>query len=209
MVLAELRETYETVDEPRKLSLAYALAHYGDVRVEFLVSQVGSALPVEVDNLVTAIGKSETEAIAALELAARTAEREKNWQYKARLAMLALHIKSPSLAQEMCRSRSDPIQRTLFIEECSTWHGDLSKLAQHVADKEVVPQRSAIILAVGSVPVAGVLPHEKQAWEPVLANLYTTAPDTPTHSAAGWALWKWKLNLPEVTTSKSPADGMD
>jgi formylglycine-generating enzyme required for sulfatase activity len=109
----------------------------------------------------------------------------------------------------MCRSRPDPIQRTLFIEECLTWHGDLSRLAQLVADSGDGPLCTGVILAVGSVPVANVLAPEKQAWQPVLANWYATAADKLTHSAAGWALRKWKLKFPEVTRSKSPADAMN
>ena len=209
IVLTELREQFETADEARKLPLAYALAHFDDVRVGFLVSQVGGASPDEVDNFVVALDRSRTEAVAALENAARTAESKQNWRHKARLAMLALHLKAPSLAQEMCRLRPDPIQRTWFNEECSTWHGDLSKLAQLVADSGDVPVRSGVILVVASVPVADVLAPEKQAWKPVLANWYATAPDTPTHSAASWALRQWNLRLPEITTSKTPVDEMN
>ena len=209
IVLTELRKQFETADEARKLPLAYALAHFDDIRVDFLVSQVGGALPDEVDNFVAALGRNRTEAVTALENAARTVESEQNWQHKARLAMLALHLRSPSLAKEMCQLRPDPIQRTLFIEECSTWHGDLTKLAQLVAESGDSALRSGVILAVGSVPVADVLAPEKQAWKPVLANWYATAPDTPTHSAAGWALRKWELSLPEIAPSKSPPDGMN
>ncbi|MEO2024976.1 MAG: serine/threonine-protein kinase [Fuerstiella sp.] len=52
LVLAELREQFKTADKIQQLSLAYALAHFDDVRVDFLVSQVGSASPLEVDNFV-------------------------------------------------------------------------------------------------------------------------------------------------------------
>ncbi|MEO2024351.1 MAG: formylglycine-generating enzyme family protein [Fuerstiella sp.] len=159
----------------------------------------------EVDNFVVALGKSVSEAVTALETAAGTAEREQNWDHKARLALLALSLKAPALAQEMCQFRPDPIQRTLFIEECATWHGDLSKLVQFVADSVDVSLRSGMVLAVGSVPAADVSAPEKQAWEPVLANWYATASDTTTHSAAGWALRKWKLKLPEIAPSEAPS----
>ncbi len=122
-----------------------------------------------------------------------------------RLALLALSLKAPALGEEMCQLRPDPVQRTWFIEECATWHGDLSKLAQFVADSVDGPLRSGVVLAVGSVPVADVSALEKQAWEPVLVNWYATAPDTTTHSAAGWALRKWKLKLPEIAPSEAPS----
>ena len=132
MVLSELRKQFETADESRKLPLAYALAHFGDVRVDFLVSHVETASPDEVDNFIAALGTSNSEAVASLEATARTAGTEENWQYKSRLAMLALHLNASSLAQDMCHLRPDPVQRSWFIEECSTWHGDLSALVQPI-----------------------------------------------------------------------------
>jgi hypothetical protein len=51
MVLAELHRQFHTDDETRKLRLAYGLASFGDVRVDFLVSKVASVSPDEVDNL--------------------------------------------------------------------------------------------------------------------------------------------------------------
>jgi formylglycine-generating enzyme required for sulfatase activity len=39
----------------------------------------------------------------------------------------------------------------------------------------------------------------------VLVNWYATAPDTTTHSAAGWALRKWKFKLPEIAPSEAPS----
>ena len=209
MVLVELRKQFEPADEVRKLPLAYALAHFGDVRVQYLLSQVEGASPDEFDNFVAALDRSRSEAVAALEKAAYAAESKQNWQPKARLAMLALHLKAPSLAQETCRLRPDPIQRTWFIEECSTWHGDLARLAKCLADSDDGSVRSAIVLAVGSARVADVPLLEKQAWKLVLANLYATAPDTPTHSASGWALRQWNQKLPEITTSKAPVDEMN
>ncbi len=206
MVRTELREQFETADESRRLALAYALAHFGDVRVEFLVSQVRLASPDEFHNYVVALERSSTKAVAALSNAAHTAESEQNWRHKARLAMLTLYLGSPSLAQDMCQLRPDPIQRTLFIEECSTWHGDLSKLAHLVANLEDGLLRSGTILAVGSMPVMDVLASAKQAWEPVLSNWYTSKSDSITHSAAGWILRRWKLGLPEIAASKQPLE---
>jgi hypothetical protein len=142
--------------------------------------------------------------VTALETAAGTAEGQKNWSHKARLALLSLSLKTPALAEEMCELRPDPVQRTRFIEEYATWHADLSNLAQLVADSVDGPLRSGVVLAVGSVPVTDVLASAKQAWEPVLVNWYATAPDTTTHSAAGWALRKWQFSLPKLHRQKPP-----
>ena len=208
MVLAELREQFEDTTDGRKLPLAYALAYYGDVRAEFLVSQVARASPDEVDNLVAALGKSKAESIAALKKAARAAERQKNWRHKARLALLASYLEAHSLAEEMCRLQPYP-QRTWFIEECSTWHGDLSKLLQLAADSDNGPLRASLVLAAGSAPESDVSAVTKQRWERSLTSWYQSRPDALTHSASAWCIQNWKLSLPEIASSKSPLGGMD
>ena len=204
MALAELREQFESADGDRKLGLAYALAHYDDVRVEFLVFQVKDASQDEIHNFVTALGHSSSDAVGALEAAARTATDEQDWRHKARLAVLALHLSSPTVASEMCELRPDPIQRAWFIDECSTGHGNLSRLAELVSDSDDVPLRSAVALAAGSVPEADVTSRDRQAWLPVLSNWYRDAQDTLTHSAADWTLRKWNLPVPELAASTQP-----
>jgi hypothetical protein len=87
MVLAELNRRFADSPDERKLSLAYALAHYGDVQVDFLISQIKTASREEVDNLVTALGYEQEAAIAALKTAA--AQNESDLAYKGRLAVVA------------------------------------------------------------------------------------------------------------------------
>ena len=207
LLLSELHEQFETADDAARLPLAFAMAHFGDVRIEFLVSQVEDAAPDHVDNFVAAFAADSSEAVSALETAALRAESEQNWNLKSRLAMLALHLEAPALASDMCRLRPDLVQRTWFIEECSTWHGDLSSLAQLDSDSDDVPLRTAVALAAGSAPEADVTAADRQAWEAVLSNWYRNAPDTLTHSAAGWTLRKWRLPLPEIPQSAGPAEG--
>jgi formylglycine-generating enzyme required for sulfatase activity/tRNA A-37 threonylcarbamoyl transferase component Bud32 len=205
LVLAELRKRFASVDETRKQSTALVLADFGDVRVDYLVSNIATASPDEVDNFVAALRASETEAIFALEADALAAESEQDWRLKARLALLALHLDAPALARGMCQLRPDPIERTWFIEECSTWHGDLSELARIAAETEDLALRSAMILAAGGVAAVDVLPSDKRAWRPFLAECYTADADSLIHSAAGWTLRKWGLAPPKLATSKSVA----
>jgi formylglycine-generating enzyme required for sulfatase activity len=200
-VLTELRRQFIAGDEDRKLRLAYALANFGDVRVDFLVSQVASASPDEVDNSVHALGKSSGEAVSVLEAAAQVAETHEDWRLKSRLAMLAWQLNSPKLAREMCQCGPDPTQRSWFIEECSTWHGDLENLADQLADCEDRSLQSGIALTVGSVPVAKVLASEKQAWNSMLSSWFTDNPDTLIHSTAGWVIRQWGLTEPKTTST--------
>ncbi|MBN1853993.1 MAG: formylglycine-generating enzyme family protein, partial [Pirellulales bacterium] len=209
MVLEELRKQFEIADVIRKLSLAYALAHYEDVRTDFLVSQIINAPSDEVDNFVASLQNSLKEANDELNTIARKASSKANWRHKARLAIVALQLGEPSLGSTMCQLQPDPIQRTLFIEECSTWHGNLSTLTQQKTMNNNGPLRSAVALVVGSVPSGEVSTQDRWEWEKVLSDWFKNARDAGTHSAAGWALRKWKLKLPEIARSKDPIEGME
>ena len=179
------------------------------------------------DKFIAALVKSNPDAVAVLEAAGATAARiadksiavldmadpdavdkskaaaqKKRW-HKARLAILALHLKATPLAETMCQLDSDPTQRTLFIDEFSKWHGDLSALADLLASCDHGPLRSAVALAVGNVPAADFTDEEvKSKWVQMLSKWYRTHSDTSTHSAAGWALRQWKVEPPEIPPSK-------
>ena len=209
MVATELRDEFEMADDNRKLALAYALAEYGDIRIDFLVSRVEDVSPDEFDNFIAAFMSSESDVITALEEAARTAEGEENWRYKARLAMLAMKLNAPALAQDMCELRPDPIERTLFIDECKTWHGDLSSLVKFVSESGDTAFRSAVVLIVGGVSPSEVTATDKRAWQPPLSKWFASAPDTLTHSATAWTIRQWDLDLPSIPTSTQPEGGRD
>ena len=111
----------------------------------------------------------------------------------------------------MCQLNPDPIQRTTFIDELSSWHGDLAKLSD-VASKIGDPHlRSALCLGVGGVSSdrLELRPDAAANWQPLLANWYRNKKDAGTHSATDWAVRQWQLGLPEIAPSKLPDDGVD
>jgi hypothetical protein len=112
MVLAELNRRFADSPEERKLSLAYALAHFGDVRIDFLISQIKTASSEEVDNLATALRYEQEAAIAALKTAATL--RESDLAYKGRLAVVARHMSEPSIG-------SDRFQQSLHEHLEEAW----------------------------------------------------------------------------------------
>jgi len=204
LVHDEAARQFAAAPESEKLPLAYTLATYGDVGViDFLVSQVEYAPPDEFVNLVTAFEHHQRFATVELASAASAATAEEDWGHQARLAMLALQLGSPAIAQEMCALDADQTQRTWFIEECSNWHGDLSQLARVTADCGDLSLRSALILTAGSA----LEPDDAaiRDWEALLLDWFAEKSDAQTHSAAGWALRRWGLELPEIPASTQPA----
>ncbi len=209
MVVAELQRRIADAVAPQKLGLAYALAHYGIVDAEFLCTQIERASSEEVDNLVTAFGKERERTLTAIQTLASRAEAEQNWRLKTRAAVVALHLEDDRLAADMCRidDRPDPVQRTLFIDEFAVWHGDLRRLATYGHSRTDPALRSGLCLAVGSVSQERVSESDRTAWNPVFAKLYETAVDSGTHSAAGWALRQWGVELPVLPSTTQPIDG--
>ncbi len=152
LTLAELEARLPDSNPSQVLVLNYALAHYDVVDVDYLVGEISRAPPDECANLVVALSHATQEALAALRKAAATAETEQNWRLKSRLAMVAFHLGDQDLAVDMCQieNRPDPIQRTIFVDECGSWRGDALLLAELSASITDASLRSALALGVGS-----------------------------------------------------------
>ena len=191
-----------TADKQRRLHAALALARLGDVETAFLIRAIENAVPEECDNIIAAIeGESVTELVSD---GIAAAEGKSNWSFKARLAIAPLYQGDAASAVEMCRQRNDPIQRTLFIEEFSTWHTDLDRLVEAVVPVADPDFRSAMCLALGSVPAVKLSTSDREGWEPVLRDWYLE-PDAATHGAADWAFRQWEQELPVVSDASLPS----
>ena len=201
MVIDELNARFMDSTPLEKMSLAYALANYGDVQIDFLVSQVAGAPPAEAAHLVEALGHAKLEATEAINSAASPLEGRDDalLRHKSRLAMLSLHLGESSLASEMCQLDSDLIERTVFIDECSSWCGDLLLLSVIASRLDDASLRSAICLCVGGVSPDRVKPEQRDTWHALLADWHRNLPDNGTHSASGWAIRQWELPVPELS----------
>jgi len=209
MLMQELRARFADSHDSQKLALAYALASLGSVELDFLVAQIPSASASEVDNIVTALGHTRDAALMALHAAAVAGETKTDWRLKQRLAILAWHFGDISLVQDMCQLRPNPIQRTILIDQVASWQGHASRLARLATTMVDPALRSGVCLGIGSTPAEQLTEETKQAWTPVLADWYQHEPDKGVHSAAGWTLRHWQLQLPMIPASKQPAQGRD
>jgi serine/threonine protein kinase/formylglycine-generating enzyme required for sulfatase activity/tetratricopeptide (TPR) repeat protein len=206
MVVAELKSRFANPEQKHRLGVAYALARYGEVDAPFLVSQIPGAAAEEADNLATAFRQSRDASLQAILASANQIELKQDWRLKARLAVVALHLNEPGIAIDMCRidGRTDPIQRTIFIDELTTWHPNVTLLAAYGRLHSDHALRSGLCLVMGSIPLERLTASEIAAWSPVLAQGVQSAPDSATHSAAGWALRKWNSDLPLAPEADVP-----
>jgi serine/threonine protein kinase/formylglycine-generating enzyme required for sulfatase activity len=209
LVVAETKARYANAEPQQKLGLAYAMARYGQVDAPFLVSRIERSAPEEVDNFVAAFRRARQASLKAIHDLAKQAAAEKNWPVEARLAVVALHLEDDRVAGDMCRidDRPDPIQRTIFIDAFSAWHGDVTKLAMCCQQQSDAALRSGLCLVVGGIALGQVTAAERAAWKPVFAQWYLTAADGITHSAAGWALRQWGIEPPALPATSQPSEG--
>lgn len=204
MVLPELQRQYSQADEVQRLSLAYALASFGDVRADVLVSHVAEVDSAEISNLLSALQVAQAESADAL--ATPIAQAGEEWLLRVRLAILALHLDRQEPAAELCSAQDDPTGRTTFIDELHTWHGDLSALAALTRAMTDPALRSAILMSVGGIAEADWTSRNREPWISLASEWYTDASDTTTHSAAEWLLRRWDAELPNLTASDETLD---
>ncbi len=198
-VVAELNEQLALGDETRIRSLKYGTAHFDKPDIEFLISQIENAPSNEVDNIVDALCGSKTEVINRLKTKFASVN---NLRLQARIALTALLLDETSLVAELCQFRANPIGRTVFINECSKWRGDLSDVPKLLIDDSAF--RSSIILTLGLIGVQNLTPNEVSAWEQILLDSFMNCSDSPTHSAADWTLRQWKIPLPSAKDVSKP-----
>ncbi|MEI8017379.1 MAG: formylglycine-generating enzyme family protein, partial [Schlesneria sp.] len=211
MVVETLRSRYAVAEPQGRMKLAYALAKYGDVKVRDICSRIENADSEEIDNIAEALREAGPDSIEELERLAEQATKETNWIHKTRLAVIALHLDHDRIARDMCQiqDRTDPIQRTMFIETFSDWHGDLSVLARHVKAGSDGSLQSGLCLGIASIPELQQSSDVLSVWKPLLEDLYQHAQQSVVHSSAGLALRRWKVPLPPLADDDTNIPGRD
>jgi serine/threonine protein kinase/tetratricopeptide (TPR) repeat protein len=210
LVQTELAGRFATDNSRHKLALAFALAAYGQVETEYLVSRLDDVATADTANFVEALAMDRERAVTGIKAEAAKCEAESLWRRKAKLAIAALALGDTEIAADMCQyeDRPDPGQRTIFINEFPQWEWylperkiNLQQLAEMVAESHDSGWRSGLTLAVGSLPVDQLRelnPSALDAWDELATRWFKEHRDTATHSAASWLLRQWKLPLPEV-----------
>ena len=198
LIRQELERRYTIASESReKLPLAFALASFGNVDVNFLISQIDSIEDRDTANLVEALRKERIGSTKKLKQSASACRSEGLWKRKARLALAALGLGDTTLPNNVCEfsGRTNHGLRTLFIDEFSRWEFDRSALASTINEVTSPALRSAVCLGLGRTPETRISKADRNIFAELLFKWYTL-PDSSTHSAAAWLLRQWNLPLP-------------
>jgi len=201
LVLPELQTRFASTENARhKLSLAFALANYGQLEAEYLVAEIDAIAEADTRNFVNALQANPAASLASLKAEALKCIDKPSWRRKARLAIVALGLGNTDLALDVStfENRPDPEQRTLFTDEFRRWNVDLKVVLAAVQDCDSPALRSGICLAVGQVPGDVLSDVDEVAWKSLASQWFVEKADTSTHSAAGWLLRQWQVPLPEI-----------
>jgi sulfatase modifying factor 1 len=209
LIRPDLASRFTAAGEPReKLSLAFALANFGQVEADYLISQLDEIEDRDTANLIAALANDRQRSIDKLKQAASECRSKESWKRKARLALVALGIGHTELPTDACEfeGRSDPGLRTLFIDEFQRWEIDRQVLAGTVKDSISPALRSAFCLGLGQIPVTQISSDAKNRIGE-LATKWYSLPDSSTHSAVVWLMREWEIPEPTLPDAKLMVDG--
>ncbi len=201
LVLPELQTRFASTTNPRhKLSLAFALAHYGKLDADYLISRVDDIAEPDRLNYITALQVNMPLALGSIQAESAKCSDKSLWRRKAKLAVVALNLGNSELALDMCaiENRPDPEQRTLFIDEFPRWENQLKEIHELVTISDSPALRSGMCLAVGQIAVDKLSDTDKERWQSLATRWFVEKGDTATHSAAGWLLRRWGIAEPKA-----------
>ena len=114
-----------------------------------------------------------------------------------RYAVLLLQLGDYEPSRQMTDFSDYPEQRSAWIFEFKTWHGDLARLQSVLELTDEPGLLTAVVLGISKaeLPQAAI----RSAIARTTSHLYSTHPDTAVHAASRYLLQSWQVNLPEVS----------
>jgi serine/threonine protein kinase/formylglycine-generating enzyme required for sulfatase activity len=179
----------------RRLHAAFGLAALGEVNQDFLLGQIGHCSASEAENLVAALARAPDTSREALW---QMTQRAKQPELRARKAIILLGLGDARGARLALALDRDPSCRTGFIHQYPQWRADLAPVANILRKTPEAGFQSGLCMALGLIEPDKLAETDRQSIQKAMRYLYAAAPDSGTHSAAGWALRRWGVPLPVV-----------
>lgn len=175
-----------------QLRAIYGLIEFDHSLAPRLLDQIASAPESECQNLIQALEHVKSSAFSDIELKSR---EENEPLLRARYAILALHLGSPSIATE---AFADVNTRTAFIQTYRSWHGDSGTISRFLVNNNDPVFRSTLITAIATLESAerGTLPG-------LLVQLFNEDSHSSVHSALSYALSTWNMPIPKIEAPNS------
>ncbi len=198
-------------NEPQhRLHAGCALSEFGDLDgdvVEAVLTSIPRGPAGECPNIVWALRPVRDDALRTI---AQRFEQSKQPEERVHYATVALHLGNLATASRLLVLHKDPANRTAFIHNYFKWPGDLAELAPILreskagAGREKADLRSGLCAALGLIPLETLTESQRRALIAALTELHQQAPDGGTHSAAYFALRRWRQEkaIRDLTPSK-------
>jgi serine/threonine protein kinase/tetratricopeptide (TPR) repeat protein len=200
LIVPELLRRYREATEPHeKLSLAFALASFGHVEADFLVSQIDVIAENDSRNFIDALAHDSQLSVKVLQENAAKCITEVQWRRKARLGIVALGLGNMTIPIDIAEfeGRTDHGLRTVFIDEFARWDLIDEKLIVFLENCQSPALRSSVCLGWGNSPISIVTANDRKQIA-TLAEKWFSLPDSSTHSAVSWLLRKWEIPEPKL-----------
>lgn len=198
--LLESRFTEPAAYPGEHLHAALALAALGKQHVDYLVEQIKVAPGPECPNLIAALTPLTDAARDDLRRGVQSAADPVT---RLRYATVLLHLGESKELEQLLEPQPNPVHRTTLVHNFPSWHGELSGVANVLRDTRNPNLRASLCAAVGMLSPDLLSVEERQTLEQNLRQIYTQAADGGSHSAARWALGRWKAKLPSITATAS------
>ena len=200
LIVPELQRRYREATEPQeKLSLAFALASFGHVEADFLVSQIDFIAENDRRNFIDALAHDSQRSVQVLQEDAAKCTTEIQWRRKARLGIVALGLGNMTLPIDIAEveGRNNHGLRTVFIDEFARWDLIDEKLIVGLENCQSPALRSAVCLGLGNSPISTVTASDRKRIATVIEKWFSL-PESSTHSAVSWLLRTWELPEPKL-----------
>jgi formylglycine-generating enzyme required for sulfatase activity len=110
---------------------------------------------------------------------------------QAQAAVALLQLGAPERVWPLLEHKPDPRVRSFLIHRLEPLKTDVQALLARLAAEREVSRRRALVLSLGSYPVAALPPEARAAWLPRLRQGYRQEPDAGLHGAVEWLLRRW------------------
>lgn len=144
LVLKEMVHRFPSASGQQKLSLAYGLAHLGQVEVGAIVDGLRdeNTLGEEMPNIVRGLSAGKTHAIETLRSVAEDATNNQQWQEKTRVAVAAMYLDDLSIATDMLRAFPErrALPELILPDLLQDFRNQLDQISQLSPDEQSADQ---------------------------------------------------------------------
>jgi formylglycine-generating enzyme required for sulfatase activity len=110
---------------------------------------------------------------------------------QAQAAVALLQLGAAEKVWPLLEHRPDPRLRSFLIHRLAPLGTDLQVLLRRLDEEREVSRRRALVLTLGTYPVARLKPADREHWLAQLRQWYRQEPDAGLHGAVEWLLRRW------------------